>query len=88
MVVTQGLVSGNSVDDHIHANRKLRERIARAIELISENPFFGVHIKKLKGKLASMYRYRLGNLKVLYEVHEDIKTVRIKVIEARGSAYK
>ena len=70
------------------ADRKVRGKIARAVKLISEDPFFGVHIKKLKGELASMYRYRLGNLRIVYEVHEDIKTVRIKVIEARGSAYK
>ena len=35
-----------------------------------------------------MYRYRLGSMRILYEIHEDIKTVRIKTIEARGSAYK
>jgi mRNA-degrading endonuclease RelE of RelBE toxin-antitoxin system len=35
-----------------------------------------------------MYRYRLGALRILYEIHEEIKTVRIKTIESRGSAYK
>jgi mRNA interferase RelE/StbE len=47
-----------------------------------------VHIKKLEGELKDMYRYRLGNLRILYEIHEDIKTIRIKAIEARGSAYR
>jgi len=42
----------------------------------------------LEGELKDMYRYRLGNLRILYEIHEDIKTIRIKAIEARGSAYK
>jgi len=56
-------------------------------------PFWGIpvnhaHIKKLEGELKNMYRYRLGNLRILYEIHEDIKTIRIKAIETRSSAYK
>jgi mRNA interferase RelE/StbE len=47
-----------------------------------------VHIKKLEGEHRDMYRYRLGNLRILYEIHEDIKAIRIKAIEARGSVYK
>jgi len=47
-----------------------------------------VHIKKLEGELKDMVRYRLGNLRILYEVHEDIKSIRIKAIEARGSVYR
>jgi mRNA-degrading endonuclease RelE of RelBE toxin-antitoxin system len=35
-----------------------------------------------------MYCYRLGEIRIIYEIHEDIKTVRIKTIEYRGSAYK
>jgi len=42
----------------------------------------------LEGELKDMYRYRLGNLRILYEIHEDLKTIRIKVIEARGSVYR
>ena len=70
------------------ADKKLQERIAKAISNISKNPRFHVHIKRLEGELKHMYRYRLGNVRILYEIHEDIKTVRIKTIEARGSAYK
>jgi mRNA-degrading endonuclease RelE of RelBE toxin-antitoxin system len=35
-----------------------------------------------------MYRFRLGGLRILYEIEESIQTVRIKAIETRGSAYK
>jgi len=71
-----------------NADKKLQARIAQAIGSISQNPRFHVHIKRLEGELKHMYRYRLGNVRILYEIHEDIKTVRIKTIEARGSAYK
>ncbi len=71
-----------------NADKKLLHRINGAIDIILENPRYNVHIKKLEGELKRMYRYRLGNLRILYEVHEDIKTIRIKAIEARGSVYR
>ena len=70
------------------ADAKLRERINTAVETILQNPGFNAHVKKLQGKLSKMYRYRLGDIRILYEIHEDIKTVRIKTIEYRGRAYK
>ncbi len=71
-----------------NADKKLQHRINAAIDTILENPHYNVHIKKLEGELKRMYRYRLGNLRILYEVHEDIKTIRIKAIETRGSVYR
>lgn len=71
-----------------NADRKLQRRINTAVDAILENPHYHLHIKKLEGELKHMYRYRLGNLRILYEVHEDIKTIRIKAIEARGSVYR
>ena len=70
------------------ADKKLQERITDVLDSIAENPYYSIHIKKLHGELAHMYRYRLGALRILYEIHQEIKTVRIKTIEARGSAYK
>jgi mRNA-degrading endonuclease RelE of RelBE toxin-antitoxin system len=78
----------NAAKHYKNADRKLRDRINTAIDSISENPRYHVHIKKLEGELKDMYRYRLRSLRILYEIHEDIKTIRIKAIEARGSAYK
>ncbi len=66
----------------------LKERVAAAFYLISQDPHYHPHIKKLKGELKNMYRFRLGDLRIIYEIEEDIRTVRIKTIEARGSAYK
>lgn len=67
---------------------KLRQRINEAIDAVSRKPHLSIHIKKLRGELSHMYRLRTGDIRILYEIHEDIKTVRIKIIEVRGSAYK
>jgi mRNA interferase RelE/StbE len=67
---------------------KLRKKINAAIDTILQNPTYNIHIKKLQGELSQMYRYRLGDIRIIYEIHEDIKSIRIKTIEYRGSAYK
>ena len=77
----------NAVKFYRKADENSRKKIDKAIKNISTNPYYGVHIKKLQGELSQMYRYRIGDLRILYEIHDDIKTVRIKVIELRGKAY-
>jgi len=78
----------NAAKYYRNADKKLQGRINTAVDIILENPRYHVHIKKLEGELKDMDRYRLGNLRILYEVHEDIKSIRIKAIEARGSVYR
>jgi len=78
----------NAAKHYRNAEKKLQGRINTAINTILENPRHHLHIRKLEGELKDMYRYRLGDIRILYEIHEDIKTIRIKAIEARGSAYK
>jgi mRNA interferase RelE/StbE len=78
----------NAAKYYRNADKKLQRRISTAVDTILGNPRYHVHIKKLEGELKDMYRYKLGNLRILYEIHEDIKTIRIKAIEARGSVYK
>jgi mRNA interferase RelE/StbE len=78
----------NAAKYYRNADKKLQSRIHTAIDTILENPRYHVHIKKLEGQLQDMYRYRLGNLRILYEIHEDLKTIRIKAIEGRDSVYK
>lgn len=78
----------NAVKFYRNIDDNLRTRISRAINSISQNPYYHIHIKKLHGELSHMYRYRVGDIRILYEIHEEIKTVRIKTIEARGDAFK
>jgi mRNA-degrading endonuclease RelE of RelBE toxin-antitoxin system len=77
----------NATKYYRNADKKLQGRINTVVDTILGNPRYHVHTKKLEGELKDMYRYRLCNLRVLYEIHEDIKTIRIKAIEARGSPY-
>ena len=77
----------NAVKFYNNADAVLKDRISAAVDIISKDPRYHNHIKKLKGELKNMYRFRLGSLRIIYEVEEDIQAVRINTIETRGSAY-
>ena len=55
--------------------------------LLRKNPYFGNNIKKLKGELSGMYRYRIGKYRLFYEIDNDKVIVFIADIEDRKDAY-
>ncbi len=64
------------------------ERINKGIDKISSNPFESTRIKKLKGKLEGKYRYNLGDLRIVYSVDKEKKSIFIEAIGPRGDVYK
>ena len=67
---------------------KTAKKINKAIELISNNPFYGTNIKRLIGRLEGKYRYKVGDLRVVYSVNKDKGLVFIEAIGQRGDIYK
>jgi len=55
--------------------------------ILKNNPFFGPHIKKLKGKLSDFYRYRIGKYRLFYTVDQDKIIIFIADIKDRKDAY-
>ena len=58
------------------------------MDVTARTPHRSIHIKKLKGELKNMHRFRMGDLRILYEIDGAQRIVWIKTIERRGSAYK
>ena len=54
--------------------------------IFKKNPFFGINIKKLKGKY--IYRFKIGDYRLFYKVDELEKIVFIINVENRQDAYK
>lgn len=63
-------------------------RINSALDEVGRNPFMGVNIKKLQGRLAGKYRTRVGELRIIYSVDEGAGLIVIAAIGPRGSVYK
>lgn len=61
---------------------KLQELILKAISDLPN----GTDIKKLKGY--SLYRMRVGNVRVIYSIDNDFKIINIENINNRGDVYK
>lgn len=61
---------------------KLQESILKAISNLPD----GTDIKKLKGY--KLYRMRVGNIRVIYSIDNDVKIVNIENIDNRGDIYK
>ena len=51
------------------------------------NPYFGKNIKKLKAYNPDTWRYRIGSLRLFYEISDKEKIAYIITIEYRGSSY-
>ena len=67
---------------------KIVEALQECFLRLEENPRWYISkIKKLKGH-TNLYRYQVGYLRVVYEVHEDRKEVSVTAILPRGDSYK
>lgn len=61
--------------------------ILNRIEYVSLNPFKqDNNIKKLSGTISS-YRLRIGDIRVIYELNTQTKTMFVVKIASRGSIY-
>ncbi|MDP3028064.1 MAG: type II toxin-antitoxin system RelE/ParE family toxin [Deltaproteobacteria bacterium] len=67
---------------------KTAKRINKAVEAMSRNPLEGPHIKRLRGTQEGKYRYAVGDLRIVYSVNVEEKTILIEAIGPRGDIYK
>lgn len=66
-------------------NRRIFNRIIRALDMISENPYCA---KPLVGNLAGYYSYRVGDYRILFEIEKKDLLVYVEKIEHRGRVYR
>lgn len=63
------------------------QRLDKCFIELEANPFFGPHIKVLKAK-ERLYRYRIGDHRVIYEIDKDNKKAVVLLIAHRKSVYR
>ncbi len=69
-------------------DRDTKRRINNGIDILSQKPLLGPHIKRLHGVLEGKYRYEIGTLRIVYDVDTKSKMVEIKAMRSRGDVYK
>jgi len=55
---------------------------------LRDQPFYGPHIRKLRGYKPETWRYRIGNYRLFYAVHEKVKVVAMLTIDDRKDSYR
>lgn len=63
-------------------------RILEAVESLKSTPRQHLSIKKMQGYDAEVYRLRIGNYRVIYEIVDDKLIIIIVRIRPRGDIYK
>lgn len=67
---------------------KMQDKVVEALTFLAENPFSDLlRIKRLKGA-PSLYRIRIGDWRVVYEVRSDTLVVVIIKIWHRKEVYR
>lgn len=65
-------------------DKVVKERIAKAIVRLSENPDLG---KRLTGLLSDRWSYRVGDWRILYKVRKNELVVLILTVGHRSDVY-
>lgn len=66
---------------------KLSRGVVKKLDVLQNDPFSKqLNISPLKGAKSS-WRLRVGNIRVVYEVDKESKTIYVQDIDFRGSIY-
>lgn len=68
--------------------KNIRHRLDKCFKELEKNPRSGSHIMPLTGQLKGLYRARVGDWRVIYQIVSEKRTVEIIAILPRGDAYK
>lgn len=66
----------------------LARKIARALRQLESDPRRHPNIKHLQGNLSHLWRYRIGDYRMIYAIVEDDRAVVVTEIVHRRDAYE
>ncbi len=78
----------NAENVYKKAEINLVRRLNRCFDHLRENPYSHPNMKRLSSTLFGLYRCRVGDWRVIYEVVESEQVVNILQIVHRGSTYR
>ena len=70
------------------ADKALAKKIAKCLQQLEQDPRSHPDIKELKGEYSSLYRYRIGDYRIIYSVEDEIVQVFVVAIAHRSKAYE
>jgi mRNA interferase RelE/StbE len=73
---------------YANADQALAKKIARCFQQIEQTPRSHPNIKALKGDYKGLYRYRVGDYRIIYSIEDDRVQVFVIAIAHRSQAYE
>jgi mRNA interferase RelE/StbE len=73
---------------YAEADRPLAQKLARCFAQLERDPRRHNNIKRLAGQLAGLWRYRVGDWRVLYRVEDRTRQVHVLLIAHRSEIYE
>ncbi len=70
------------------ADRPLAKKLARCFEQLERDPHNRSNVKRLSGPFEGLWRYRIGDYRVIYRIEDRELVVMVLVISHRGKAYR
>jgi mRNA interferase RelE/StbE len=81
------VLSPEAKDFFAAADRSLARKLARCFGQLEADPRHHNNIRRLKGELNRLFRYRVGEWRVIYRIDDGRKQVQVLTIAHRSEAY-
>jgi len=69
-------------------DKAVSKKLSRCFAALEKNPRVGNNVKALKGRFVGSYRYRLGDLRVVYTINDQLVAVYVITIAKRSDVYE
>ena len=82
------LLHPDSQKVYAKADKALAKKISKCLQQLEQDPRSHPNIKVLKGEYLGLYRYRIGDYRVIYSIEDEIVQVFVVAIAHRSQAYE
>ena len=82
------LLSLHAIREYKKLSPVIQPQIQEGINSLAKNPVAGAKIKRLKGRLREYYRYRSGDYRIVYALHQKEHIVFVDYIQHRKDVYR
>jgi mRNA interferase RelE/StbE len=73
---------------YAHADWPLARKLARCFAQLERSPRQGNNVKRLTGEFAGIWRYRVGDWRVLYRIDDQARRVMVLTVAHRREVYE
>ncbi len=82
------LLTKEAIKNYKKCDTNDKKKIDKCFKELNKNPYISNNIKRLHGELKGLFRYRIGDMRIIYKIEENNVLVIVFSIASRGNVYK